>query len=86
MPMWYHIDELLCICKFIAINRPGYDPEQAEKRILQNVHFAEVSNIDISSSEIRRRIKAGMSIKYLVPSEVEEYIYKNGVYSHDKKS
>jgi len=86
MPMWYRVDELLNVCKFIAINRPGYDPERAEKKILQSVHFMKVSNIDISSSEIRRRIKDGMSIKYLVPSEVEEYIYKNGLYSHDEKS
>jgi nicotinate-nucleotide adenylyltransferase len=86
MPSWYNIDELLRICNFVAINRPGYDPNNADKKIIQNVHFVKVSNIDVSSSEIRRRIRDGMSIKYLVPMEVEEYIYKNGLYSHDKES
>lgn len=86
MPLWYHIDELLEICNFIAINRPRYDQNKANEKILQKVHFTRVSNIDISSSEIRRRIRDGMSIKYLVPLEVEEYIYKNGLYRHDKES
>jgi len=57
MPSWYNIDELLRICNFVAINRPGYDPNNADKKIIQNVQFVKVSNIDVSSSEIRRRIE-----------------------------
>ncbi len=80
MPTWKDVGELLCICKFIAINRPGYDMSQADQRIMGKVQIFEVTNIDISSSQIRRRIRQGMSIKYLVPQEVEDYISKNGLY------
>lgn len=36
--------------------------------------------IGISSSEIRDRIKNGMTIKYMVADDVEKYIYTNGLY------
>jgi nicotinate-nucleotide adenylyltransferase len=86
MLSWKSINELLEICNFVGINRPGYDISRADERILKKVTSLNVTNIDISSSEIRRRINQGLSIRYLVPTEVEDYIYRNGLYSHDKEN
>ena len=86
MLSWKSINELLEICNFVGINRPGYDISRADDRILKKVTSLNVTNIDISSSEIRLRIKQGLSIRYLVPIEVEDYIYRNGLYSHDKEN
>lgn len=36
--------------------------------------------LEISSTEIRRRLKAGKSVKYLLPAEVESYIIQHGLY------
>lgn len=39
--------------------------------------------LEISSNDIRRRLREGESIRYLLPSNVEEYIYKNRLYQSE---
>lgn len=82
MFIWKDVDELLTLCKFIAINRPGYDLSQADPRFMSKVQVFKITNVDISATEIRRRVEQGMSIKYLVPPNVEKYIHENGLYCH----
>ena len=82
MSIWKDVDKLLTICRFIAINRPGYDLSQADERFMKKVQLLEVTNVDISATEIRRRVSQGKSIRYLVPPAVEQYICENGLYRH----
>ncbi len=82
MFIWKDVDELLSICNFVAINRPGYDLSKADQRFLEKVQLFKVTAVDISASEIRRRVWEGKSIRYLVPPDVENYIYENGLYSY----
>ena len=42
--------------------------------------FTRITDIAISASEIRNRVRGGKSIHYLVPQEVETYIKKKGLY------
>ena len=85
MSIWKDVDELLDICKFVAITRPGYDLSQADPRFMKKVRSLEVTAVDISGSEIRRRVKRGNSIRYLVPPDVESYIYRNGLYGYESR-
>lgn len=82
MFIWKDVDELLTLCKFIAINRPGYDLSQTDPRFMKRVQLFKVTNVDISATEIRRRVRQGKSIKYLTPPAVENYIHENGLYYH----
>lgn len=84
---WKNYEELLNICKFIVASRPGYDNNMLEN-IIKDLNFKfnspiftmEAPLLDISSSEIRERIKNNKSISYLVPRPVEIYIHKNKLY------
>ncbi|MEA4816794.1 MAG: nicotinate-nucleotide adenylyltransferase [Lachnospiraceae bacterium] len=84
---WKDARRLITMCEFIGVTRPGYNKGELYERIKNinqncesNIHFCEIPSLDISSSEIRERVKEGKSIKYLVPEGVEEYIYKKGLY------
>jgi len=44
------------------------------------IYFREVTFLDISSSDIRRRVREGSSISYLLPDGVRHYIIQKGIY------
>jgi len=44
------------------------------------IRIVRIAPLDVSSSEIRRRIKAKEPIKYLVPEAVERYLRREGLY------
>ncbi len=48
------------------------------------VYFDELTDIAISASEIRALVKEGKSIRYLVPSEVENYIKRRALYNNGR--
>ena len=85
---WYKAKELLRMCHFVAASRPGFTLEDyMEQADLQefrqqgNIHLIEVPAMAISSTDLRRRVRCGEPISYLVPETVENYIYKNQLYA-----
>lgn len=86
---WKNSEELLQMCTFVAVTRPGYQKQQLINHIEElrtqyhsSIKFLEVPALAISSSDIRKRVKAQSPIKYLVTSAVENYIYKHKLYTH----
>ncbi len=82
---WHKPEELIKLCKIIAVNRPGYgvDIDALDSLIpgiKEQVIFIKAPEIGISSTEIQQRVREGLPIKYLVPPEVERYIYENNLY------
>ena len=86
---WRRIADLLDAFPIVSLVRPGYSHEELgtmefhlgperKERLLENLVLGH--RVDISSSDIRMRIAEGMSISYLVPSEVEMYIAEHGLY------
>ncbi|MCL2817184.1 MAG: nicotinate-nucleotide adenylyltransferase [Clostridiales bacterium] len=80
---WKNVGLLMEKCRFIAASRPGFRLDLSnvlEERFLSRVEFLEVPALAISSSDIRRRVRAGESIKYLLPEAAEAYIFENPLY------
>ena len=77
---WKDPQRLFRLAKVVIATRPGFDKFDPENQFARKIIIVPISGIDVSSSEIRQRVKKGKSIKYLVPSEVENYIKKVGLY------
>ena len=73
---WKDIGELKKLCAFISVNRPGY-PRGDEKL---KYHAVTMNGIEMSSTEIRKRILSGKSIQFLVPDAVLRYIKAKKLY------
>jgi nicotinate-nucleotide adenylyltransferase len=80
---WKDPDEVLSMAHFIAATRPGYDIARFEEEAPTShpkVSVLDVPALAISSTDIRRRIREGEPIRYLVSDGVETYIRKFGLY------
>ena len=67
---WKDIEQIKQLCSFVSVNRPGYPRGLARFKY----HALSMHGIDMSSTEIRKRIQQGRSIQYLVPESVLGYI------------
>ena len=86
---WYRAREMVDLCRIVTAVRSGY--ETPDLSVLEPVLTADqvarlkegviqTPRIDISATDIRRRIAAGLSIRYLVPDSVQDYILKQELY------
>ena len=87
IPNWHEPEELLKLCRVIAVSRPGISMEEVKNKICEiqknlngNIEILQVPMLQISSTDIRERFKTGISAKYLLPESVERYIIKNELY------
>jgi len=85
---WHNAENIFTLCEFIAVSRGNYnnktlltDIEYLEDDFNAVIHFLEIPNIGISSTDIRKKSSIGKTIKYLVPSSVEQYIEDNNLYA-----
>jgi len=87
LPTWRNIDHLLDLCYFITATRPGCISnlddviESLGIKGRQRIQRLATPALEISSTDIRERMRQGRSIKYIVPESVENYIFKEGLYS-----
>ncbi len=85
LPRWKDPEELIMLCRFIVFERPGFDSEPRliflqYPALRERVTFMEGPRLDISSTDLRRRVRKALPIRYQVPEGVEEYIRSHRLY------
>jgi len=91
LPSWREIDRLLDLADFVSAARPGHDTERALEELIPALGGERVrrlregvvpmAEVDVSSTDVRRRVREGRPISRLVPPEVEAYIREHGLYA-----
>lgn len=77
---WHRAGELVRQVTMVAVARPGYNLEQLEPDFRARVEVITTVGCDISSTEIRNRLKERRSVRYFVPESVESYLAKHHLY------
>jgi nicotinate-nucleotide adenylyltransferase len=70
---WHRIDELKKLVRFVVLDRGCAEKIAHKYPVVQR-------NIDISATDIRKRVASGRSIRYLLPKAVEEIIRREKLY------
>jgi len=84
LPLWKEPRKVVQLCRLVVPPRLGSKDlrhlEAAIPGLLNRVIQLDMPIIGISSSEIRQRLAQGLTIRYLVPPEVEKYITEHKIY------
>lgn len=87
-----HVEELVRDFGLVSVSRGGLQPERAvhESDALsqhkRNIFLVRewVTN-ETSATEVRRALRRGLSVKYLVPDPVIEYIHQHNLYTESSE-
>lgn len=79
---WKNGDIILRNYKILVYKRPGFDIDMS---CGNHVELSDAPMIDISSTRIRKMLKEGKSIRYLVPDVVKKEIESYGYYQERSK-
>jgi len=86
LPAWHDPEGVLDLATLAVAERAGAGRRDVAERLVQvfpghaELRFFEMPRLDISSSQIRRRVAAGQPIRYLVPDPVAERIARGRLY------
>jgi nicotinate-nucleotide adenylyltransferase len=83
LPKWHQPDALMREVGFVVMARPGWAFDwdslaEPYRSLRQNV--VQTPLIEISATDVRRRVAEGKGIDYLVPPAVRDYIRQRGLY------
>ena len=84
---WHEPDRIMASCIILAAVRDHHSMEEMEaqaghlrRKFGADIRLMHVPALDLSSSDIRKRVSEGHSIRYMVPEKVESYIKEHHLY------
>lgn len=77
---WKDPLQILKKSQVVAFGRPGFIPQESCKPYLPYIQFVYVPLLEISSTEIRNRLKEGRTVRYLLPDAVWQLIKRENLY------
>lgn len=84
---WKNIKEIFKVSNFVVFSRPGFtyetlkeQKEYIEKKYNTNIIFLNLKDLDISSTDIRERIRLGRNVKFFLPNSVLDIIKREKLY------
>lgn len=87
---WKGVDKIFQLCKFVVFTRPGYSYESLlkhkdyfEEKYKGEIIILNLTELDISSTDIREAISLGEDINKLLPEKVIEVIKEKNLYGVD---
>jgi nicotinate-nucleotide adenylyltransferase len=91
LPTWHEPERVLDLATVAVVERVGWSRSAigikiARLRGSDRVRYLDMPLIQIASTGIRRRVREGRSIRYLVPAAVEEYIAAHDLYRVEVKA
>jgi nicotinate-nucleotide adenylyltransferase len=86
LPSWREPERLLELATLAVAEREGAGREEIAAALsplgrAERVVYFDMPPVGVSSSMVRERVRAGQSIRYLVPDRVAAYIFEHGLYS-----
>jgi nicotinate-nucleotide adenylyltransferase len=79
---WKDIRELVRLVEFIVLDRPGHRPRVVPALPGLRLHRRVGHLPDVSSTQLRERVRRGRSLDYLMPRPVIDYIRRRKLYQH----
>ena len=85
LPDWHEPEKVLELATVAIAQRRGTAKSTVDRALAQlrggeRARFFEMPSIGISSTMVRRRVRAGQPIRYFVPDGVKQYIETHGLY------
>jgi nicotinate-nucleotide adenylyltransferase len=77
---WHKWEQILESAEMVVMIRPWQKFDEIDASLIDRVKILPMPLLDISSTDIRARVRAGKSIRYLVPDGVREYIAEHRLY------
>lgn len=87
LPKWKDFQEVFLMCEFVVVARYGHTKKMLEREVGMlalaykfKATIVDVDCINISSTDVRNRIKSGYSLDGMMSEEVLQYIRDNNLY------